>query len=72
MSTVAIFKGTLKEGIGNCCISPDGKYAVANDLDDFNTLVIYDIDVHIENKKDPKSTSDGLVTTGKVTKAFIF
>jgi hypothetical protein len=72
MSTIAIFKGVLNHGIGCCCISPDGKYAVANSLDDDNTLAIYDIDLHIENKKNPKSKDDGLIASGKSTKAFIF
>lgn len=53
MSTVVVFSGVLLNGIGSCCISPDGRYVAASALDDYHTVCVYDVDAAVEAKKNP-------------------
>ena len=69
MQTITVFSGHLLKGIGSCCISPDGRYVAATALDDYHTICVYDVDAAVEAKKDPKSKSNGLVATGRCTRA---
>jgi microtubule-associated protein-like 6 len=71
MSTITIFSGNLLKGIGNCCISSDGRLVAATALDDNHTICVYDVDAAVEAKKDPKNKSNGLIATGRSTRAEI-
>lgn len=71
MSTLIVFSGDLLKGIGNCCISPDGRIVAANALDDYHTVCVYDVDAAIEAKKNINSKTTGLVSSGRCTRAEI-
>ncbi|KAL4483877.1 hypothetical protein ABPG72_006252 [Tetrahymena utriculariae] len=71
MSTLVVFSGDLLKGIGNCCISPDGRIIAANALDDYHTVCVYDVDGAIAAKKDINSKTSGLVSSGRCTRAEI-
>lgn len=71
MSTVVVFSGVLLNGIGSCCISPDGRYVAGSALDDYHTICVYDVDAAVEAKKNPQSKSTGLVASGRSTRAEI-
>lgn len=71
MNTIIVFSGDLLKGIGNCCISPDGRYVAASALDDNHTVCVYDIELAIEAKKNPKKTASGLLASGRSTRAEI-
>ena len=69
MQTIIVFSGHLLKGIGCCCISPDGKLVAATALDDYHTICIYDVDAGVEAKKDPKTKVNGLIASGRCTRA---
>lgn len=45
VTTEIVYKGVLKNGIGNVCFSNDGKRIAACALDEDHTIAIYDVHV---------------------------
>lgn len=69
-----MFRGILKNGISNVCFSNDGKKIAACSMDEEHTMALYDIDKAIISRLNPskKNYDDGLIATGKLTRAPVF
>ena len=50
---MVVFKGILKNGIGNVCFSNDGKKIAASALDEEHTIVIYDVEKAVHARLNP-------------------
>ncbi|CAD8200325.1 unnamed protein product [Paramecium octaurelia] len=72
MRMVCLFNDVLKNGISNCCFSNDGKSVAAIAMDDDHFMAVYDIEIAINLRKDPKNQASPLIASGKLTKQEIF
>lgn len=68
MRMVCLFNDVLKNGISNCCFSNDGKSVAAVAMDDDHFMAVYDIDIAVNSRKDPKNKASPLIAGGKLTK----
>lgn len=73
METKAVFKGAIKNGVGNVAISSDAKKVAAISLEDERLLVVYDLEKNIQSKANPsKKSGDGIIVTGRLTLKPVF
>ena len=53
ISAKIVFRGVLKNGIGNVCFSNDGKKIAAAAMDEEHTIAIYDLEKAMMCKINP-------------------
>lgn len=53
MQSKVVFRGVLKNGIGNVCFSNDGKKIAAAALDEEHTVAIYDLEKAFSGRINP-------------------